>query len=206
MDEETQRLFGLLHHYESDCWDYPAPTEGSVAAPSFSSEVHFQDLRAIPEFGRLLIADGGLITDTERSGFIPTKYVDYRRARLLVHAVRRGFENPAMDRAALDREYREAGSITPLEEPGSRLIEAGLGYRFSDQKGYQYPSRGIADYKVVLRLDESSDNRPILRRYERVGQGKHRVANNTAIREESLIKNFFVLFRAATLGTVSEPA
>jgi len=63
MDVETQNIFDLLHHYESDCWGLPAPTEGRVIARSSADyEVSRSQIEELPVIGELVVSEEGNVS------------------------------------------------------------------------------------------------------------------------------------------------
>ena len=206
LDVETQNWFNLLHHYESDMWDLPAPTEGQVnVRAGWEPHRKLQLLGSLPTLGELVLPEGSILTVGISS---VDRLVRYGHAGTvpIAHALRKGFWNPADN-----REYpvREARSITPIEsEDSGRKIEVGLGFAFSSLSqnlvSRYDPSRSRARYKITL-SQEGDDSEVVARRIEGLGDNEHVTEEIRGVDHDS-VRSFMQVYRDTMWETVFEPA
>lgn len=205
LTRETHSWFRLLHHYESDCWERPAPTEGLAhVTTGWYITSHLQELRELPGLGGLVVPEGVALHAGENPvfGSAPVRY----RTNVLpvAYALRRGFDNPANERSSATREARSIEPLVALD--GIPLVEAGLGFAFYD--GTPAVTRDVgassAGYTIVLSAEGENPTRVTARRVEQV-RGFTSVAEELDEVDDTAIHSFMQMFRETMWYTVHEP-
>lgn len=201
---ETQNWFDLLHHYESGASGLSAPTEGSVDVMAQRGTKNLLELRNLSAIGDLLLSAGSPIKVNSRVHIAAVQYGN--PCSPTMHALRRGFDNPADDRR---HPVREARSITPLEQKdSSRIIEAGLGFAFFGlSRGLDLSrnnlDRSVAGYRITL-SHKGDDKEVVARRIEKI-YNEEQVTAETQV-SPAVVRGFMQIFRNTMWNTVYEPA
>jgi hypothetical protein len=178
IDQETQLLFTLQHHYNSSEWHKPAPAEGEVFQRSYANAADIiHSLGLLPAFQTLLPADGRAF------------------ASLGAYGLRTGQPDAIPPTAEW--------TISTAPHSTKPVVEAGIGFLLGTTGGLDL---GRASVRIVLRASGEADSQRLsVRRYDSVG---NEVAQTKAVRlapDPEHMRSFLQLFREVTYHSVSEP-